>query len=61
MDPEEMVRLWDATRELCRDTERDAGLRRRALRLFFSAMVGPDEELESRLASLQAVVEQLRS
>lgn len=60
MDPQEIVRLWDTTRELCRDTERDAALRRQALRQFFAALTGPDEEMDAALGVLQSTLELLR-
>lgn len=60
MDPEAVVRLWDATAELARDGSRDAGLRRLALRQFFAALTGPDEEMDAGLEALQQTLEQLQ-
>jgi hypothetical protein len=60
MEPEEIVRLWDATAELARDGSRDAGLRRLALRQYFAALVGPDEVMDARLAELEGTLEQLQ-
>lgn len=61
MEPEEMVRLWDTTRELCRDADRSSSLRRLALRQLFAAMVSSDEEMDAHLEELQTTLEQLRN
>jgi len=61
MDPEEVVRLAEAMEALARDRERDAVLRRLALRQYFAAVTGPDEEMDGRLEELQATLELLRS
>jgi hypothetical protein len=61
MEPEEIVRLWDATAELARDGSRDASLRRLALRQFFAALTGAEEEMDAQLDALQGTLEQLRN
>jgi hypothetical protein len=60
MDPEDVVRLGDAVDALVRDRERDPGLRRLALRQYFAAVTGLDEEMDGRLVELQATLELLR-
>lgn len=60
MDPEEIVRLWDATAELARDGSRDAGLRRLALRQYFAALAGPEEAMDAQLEALRGTLEALQ-